>query len=48
MIRQDNIMNFICLSFIGFIFGILLFDLLVIVIFGKVSHSYDSQDKSQG
>ena len=51
MIRQDIIMSFICLSCFGFIFGFLFsgfISLLLVVIFRVVSHSYDSQDKSQG
>jgi hypothetical protein len=51
MIRQDIIMSFICLSCFGFIFGFLFsgfISLLLVVIFRIVSHSYDSQDTSQG
>src|SRR6266849_5208292 len=50
MIRQDIIMSFICLSCFGFIFGFLVSgvsSLLLVVIYRIVSHSDDSQDKSQ-
>ena len=50
MIRQDIIMSFICLSCFGFIFGFLVSgvsSLLLVVMYRIVSHSYESQDKSQ-